>query len=139
MVISRGMANFINYAATECHEENKKQIKNTIQFPVVGIGASAGGLEAIKLFLKALPEKTGMAYVFVQHLSPTHVSILPELLEKISPIPVKEITHQMPIEPDQLYIMPKGVSCKVADHLFLLEALDKKVKRPNTIDVSFLR
>jgi two-component system CheB/CheR fusion protein len=53
---------------------------STDNFPVVGIGASASGLEAIKLFLKRVPEKSGMAYVYVQHLSPQHESALTKIL-----------------------------------------------------------
>ena len=118
-------------------KEIKDPVKSFKQFPVVGIGASAGGLEAMKLFLSALPARSGMAYVFAQHLSATHVSIMPELLEKISPVPVKEISNNMLIEPDNLYIVPKGVTVKVADNKFLLELIDKKAKKPNTIDVFF--
>lgn len=70
------------------------------QFPVVGIGASAGGLKAISRFLKAIPPKSGIAYVFVQHLSPDHESSLPELLQKISKIPVHQITDDIHLEPD---------------------------------------
>ena len=53
-----------------------------LSFPIVGIGASAGGLEAFRDVLHALPDDTGMAYVFVQHLDPTHESLLPELLAR---------------------------------------------------------
>ena len=115
----------------------EEQKETTALFPVVGIGASAGGLEAIKLFLQALPKKTGMAYVFIQHLSATHVSILPEILEKISPIPVMEITDRLKIEPDHFYIMPKGVAVKAVENMLLLEQLDKKVKKANTVDTFF--
>ncbi len=59
--------------------DNSKD-SSTVNFPVVGIGASAGGLEAIKLFLQGVPEKSGMAYVYVQHLSPKHESALTEIL-----------------------------------------------------------
>lgn len=76
-------------------------------FPVVGIGASAGGLEALKQFLLALPEQTGMAFVFIQHLHPTHVSILPEILERVCPFPVQHVTDLVKIERDHLYIVPE--------------------------------
>jgi two-component system CheB/CheR fusion protein len=85
------------------------------QFPVVGIGASAGGLEAIKLFLQALPKKTGMVFVFVQHLSPTHVSILPDILDKISPIPVIAITDGISLKQDHFYICPENTLVKMVD------------------------
>ncbi|WP_374949734.1 CheR family methyltransferase [Mucilaginibacter sp.] len=107
------------------------------QFPVIGIGASAGGLEAIKLFIQALPEKSGMAYIFIQHLSPTHTSILPELLEKLSPIPVILITDGLVIEPDHLYITPKNVIVKTLDGKLRLQSLEQQHKKIQTIDALF--
>lgn len=58
--------------------------RETGQFPIVGIGASAGGLEALEQFLANVPENSGMAYVVIQHLDPTHKGMLPELLQRIS-------------------------------------------------------
>ena len=66
------------------HPAGKLLVKSNNQFPVVGIGASAGGLDAFKKLLKAIPEDSGMAYVLVQHLDPTHESMLPDLLQKAS-------------------------------------------------------
>jgi two-component system, chemotaxis family, CheB/CheR fusion protein len=60
-------------------------------FPIVGIGASAGGLEAFSELLRNLPEKTGMAFVLVQHLDPKHNSGLPEILARTTKIPVTEV------------------------------------------------
>ena len=64
--------------------------KKTIQvlsenlFPVVGVGASAGGMDAFKLLVKAIPEKSGMAYILIQHLAPQYESILPNILQKLT-------------------------------------------------------
>ncbi|MBD1366941.1 hypothetical protein IDJ77_24230 [Mucilaginibacter sp. ZT4R22] len=107
------------------------------QFPVVGIGASAGGLEAIKLFLQALPKKTGMAFVFVQHLSPTHVSILPEILERISPIPVVPISDGIALQQDHFYIGPENTVVKASEGILKLEPAGLKNKKANAIDVLF--
>nr|MCU0558207.1 hypothetical protein [Desulfobacterales bacterium] len=60
-------------------------------FPIVGIGASAGGLEALELFLKHVPEESGMAFVIVQHLDPTHKGILVELLQRVTRMPVIQV------------------------------------------------
>lgn len=106
------------------------------QFPVVGIGASAGGLDAVKTFLKALPAKTGMAFVFIQHLSPDHESILPEILRKIAPFPVNVITDNIHLEPNNLYIIPENKIVTVIDHKLKLEPLTKQNKK-NTIDLFF--
>ena len=71
-------------------------------FPVVGIGASAGGLDAFKKLLTAIPENSGMAYVLVQHLHPGHESMLSEILQKVTKIPVLEITDDIKVKPDHI-------------------------------------
>ncbi len=75
-------------------------------FSIVGIGASAGGLEAYSELLKHIPPDTGMAFVVIQHLDPKHASLLPELLAKITEIPVKAVTDEMAVEPNRVYVMP---------------------------------
>ena len=89
-------------------KNNKEPILSTNLFPVVGIGASAGGLAAFKKLLKAIPEDSGMAYILVQHLDPAHDSILTELLQKVTKIPVQEITDNVHVEPDHIYIIPSN-------------------------------
>ncbi|HCN82527.1 MAG TPA: hypothetical protein DIT07_02760, partial [Sphingobacteriaceae bacterium] len=83
---------------------NKTPIKSSNQFPVVGIGASAGGLDAFKRLLKAIPENSGMAYVLVQHLDPNHESLLPEILQKVTIIPVLEIRDDIKVQPNHIYV-----------------------------------
>src|SRR5262245_35893888 len=75
-------------------------------FPVVGIGASAGGLEAVMQMLKGLPADTGMAFVLVQHLDPTHASALTSLLSKLTSMAVSEAKNGAPLRPNQIYIIP---------------------------------
>lgn len=75
-------------------------------FPIVAIGASAGGLEAITLLLQALPADTGMAFIYIQHLSPDHKSILTALLAKATSMKVQEVKNKMPIVPNSLYVIP---------------------------------
>ncbi len=75
-------------------------------FPIVGIGASAGGLEALEAFFKALPNDTGLAFVLVVHLDPTHISILPELLQKRTKMPVSHVRDGMQVEPNHVYVIP---------------------------------
>jgi len=110
---------------------------SSVQFPVVGIGASAGGLDAVKDFLQALPPKSGMAYVFIQHLSPNHISILPEILQKFAPFPVHQITDNIHLEPDNLYIIPSNKVVTTTDGVLKLDPLDKNHKKSNTIDLFF--
>lgn len=91
-----------------------------VGFHVVGIGASAGGLEALQDLLAALPEDTGMAFVVVQHLAPTHDSNLPEILGRATRMPVRRIVHGMPVERDNVYVIPPGTDLELTDgHLAL--------------------
>ncbi len=76
------------------------------RFPIVGIGASAGGLEALEIFLKHVPPHSGMAFVIVQHLDPTHKGMMVELLQRVTEIPVTEVTDRLKIEPDHVYVIP---------------------------------
>jgi two-component system, chemotaxis family, CheB/CheR fusion protein len=86
----------------------------TAQFLVVGIGASAGGLDACRQFLAALPANNGMAFILVQHLDPSHESMMVELLSTHTPMTVRQATEGMPVEPDHLYIIPPGVYLSVS-------------------------
>src|SRR5579864_8222430 len=79
-------------------------------FPVIGVGASAGGLEAFTELLHALPKNTGMAFVFVQHLDPKHVSMLAEILGRESKMPVLEARDGVRVEPDHVYVIPRNTS-----------------------------
>src|SRR5882672_3011248 len=72
-------------------------------FPIVGIGASAGGLEALEAFLKHVPATTGMAFVVVQHLDPKHKGMMPELLQRATAMPVLQATDGLKVQPDHVY------------------------------------
>ena len=75
-------------------------------FPIVGMGASAGGLEAFESFFKAMPGDSGMAFVLISHLDPTHISILPELIQKKTRMKVHLITDGMQVQPNMIYVIP---------------------------------
>ena len=89
--------------------------EETHALTVVGIGASAGGLEACKDFLAALPLDTGMAFILVQHLDPTHESMLVELLARHTSLAVRQATDGMQIASDHLYVIPPGNWLSVVD------------------------
>lgn len=78
----------------------------SLDFPVVGIGCSAGGLEALDAFLAHLPPDTGMAFVIIQHLDPNYVSTLPELLQRSTRMPVVEAADRSPVKPNSIYVIP---------------------------------
>ena len=75
-------------------------------FPIVGLGASAGGLEAFEQFLKNVPSPSGMAFVIVLHLDPTHKGIIPELLQRMTKMKVFQVKDRMPVRPDCVYVIP---------------------------------
>ena len=77
-----------------------------LPFPVVCIGASAGGLEAFTQLLEALPTDTGMAFVLVSHLSPSHASHLAEILSRSTRMPVQEVKDEPKVEPNRVYVIP---------------------------------
>ncbi|MBC9033816.1 PAS domain S-box protein [Sphingomonas sp. JC676] len=80
---------------------------------IVGIGASAGGLEAFTTFFSHLPQDSGMAFVLVQHLSPDHESSLAEILARSAPIPVVEAVHGMRVEPDRVHVIPPDATLTI--------------------------
>src|SRR5229473_7831345 len=74
-------------------------------FLVVGVGASAGGIQALKEFFKRVNDDTGMAYVVILHMSPEHESKLAEILQVVSRIPVTQVNERVKIEPNHVYVI----------------------------------
>ena len=72
----------------------------------MGIGASAGGLEAFQRFFRAMPDDSGFAFVIVQHLDPRHPTLLPELLGNLTAMPVEQVRDETPVRPNQVYVIP---------------------------------
>ena len=107
-------------------------------FPIVGIGASAGGLDAFRAFLNALPPDTGMAFVLVQHLDPIHVSLMAGLLSGHTAMPVMQAAEGVSIEPNRVYLIPPGVSLAVAGGKLHLTELTERHGARTAFDV-FLR
>jgi two-component system CheB/CheR fusion protein len=81
--------------------------------PVVGVGASAGGLEAFTQLLESLPASTGMAFVLIQHLDPTHESQLTEILSRKSKLPVREVHGHTPLAADNVYVIPASENLRI--------------------------
>jgi two-component system CheB/CheR fusion protein len=85
----------------------------TPRFPIAGVGASAGGLEALTELLKHLPRDTGMGFVVVQHLAPKHHSMLTELLARATRLPVTEVTDGMVVEANHVYVIPPNTDMAI--------------------------
>lgn len=102
--------------------ERDEGANETEKFPVVGIGASAGGLEAFELFFRNLPQGIAASFVLIQHLGTEHPSILRDLVERFTRLPVHEVTEGMKIEPEHVYVIPAKVYMALDDgHLKLTE------------------
>jgi len=91
-------------------------------FPIVAIGASAGGLEALEQFLSHVPATSGMAFVVIQHLDPTHRGMLPELLQRATAMAVSQAKNGVKIKPDCVYVIPPNRDLSILhDTLYLLD------------------
>ena len=107
-------------------------------FPIVGVGASAGGLEAFKQLLAAVPNKSGNAFVLVQHLPPKHESMLSELLSKTAKLSVLDVTDGMAVVPDHIYVIPPNADLSIEQRILHLHPLAEGQSRHMPID-SFFR
>ncbi|HEX6004875.1 MAG TPA: chemotaxis protein CheB [Burkholderiales bacterium] len=88
--------------------------RDVAAFPIIGVGASAGGLEAFTELLQHLPVDTGMAFVLVQHLDPQHESSLPQLLGRATSMPVHSVTDKLRVAPNHVYVIPPNVGLVIA-------------------------
>ena len=104
---------------------------------VVGIGASAGGYEALTQFFPALPADTGMAFVVVQHLDPKHESLLPELLAKLTKMPVSQVKDRTEVQANQVFVIPPNTLMTIAGNLLHLTPRSKERKPQMSIDHFF--
>ena len=95
--------------------------KPEASFPIVGIGASAGGLEALELFIKNIPKDSGMSFVIVQHLDPTRKDIMVELLQRVTSMQVMQVAEHTVVQPNCIYMIPPNKDMSIFHgtlHLF---------------------
>lgn len=104
-------------------------------FPIIGIGTSAGGLEALEAFLKNVVPGSGMAFVIVQHLDPTHKGILTELLQRTTPMRVVQVTDRLKVEADTVYIIPPNKDMSILHGV--LHLLDPATPRGLRLPIDF--
>lgn len=111
-------------------EPKEKLISTAISFPIVAIGASAGGLEALEQFFGNVPKSNGLAYVVIQHLDPNHVGIMPELLQRITQMKVIEVTDHLHVQPNHVYVIPPNKSMSILNGcLYLFEPVESRGMR----------
>jgi two-component system CheB/CheR fusion protein len=119
--------------AADCAVEARVQRADA--FPIVGIGASAGGLEALEQFFKNVPPRSGMAYVVVQHLDPTHRGAMVELLQRVSAIPVEEVRDRQRVVPDHVYVIPPNADMSILHGV--LHLLPRALSRGLNLPIDF--
>ncbi|HLP25931.1 MAG TPA: chemotaxis protein CheB, partial [Acidobacteriota bacterium] len=107
------------------------------RFPVVGIGASAGGLEACRMLLGALPLESGCAFVIVQHLDPLHDSALTDILSRATALTVVEATDGVRVRPNHVYVIPPNGQLAILDGVLKLRSRDAGSNGPGAIDRFF--
>ena len=116
---------------------DKTKILSKNLFPVVGIGASAGGLEAFRKLVKAIPEDSGIAFILVQHLHPDHSSALPEILQRETLLPVSEISDNVKVEPNNIYVIPSNKMLVATDGILQLSPRPSNDHKNMPIDIFF--
>lgn len=104
---------------------------------VVGIGASAGGLEALRPFVANLPAQSNMTYVVVQHMAPQYRSMLVQLLSRETSLPIKEIEHGSPVEPNTVHICPPNKDVRLSDGRLMLKEPSAPHGPKPSVDVFF--
>src|SRR5262249_35920810 len=82
-------------------------------FPIIGLGGSAGSIDALKAFFSAVDPKSGLAFVVVQHLDPTHKSMMSELLSRASKVPVTLIKQDAEVAPNNAYVIPPNATLTI--------------------------
>jgi two-component system CheB/CheR fusion protein len=104
---------------------------------VVGLGASAGGIEALRLFFAHVSANSGAAYVVILHLSPDHDSKLAEVLQTTASIPVMQVTHPVRVEANHVYVVPPNRRLEIVDGTLTLSEMTQREHRRSPVDVFF--
>jgi len=123
--------------APQSDRESQDDATHVGQPYVVGIGASAGGLEALEHFFDNVPRKTGMAFVIVQHLSPDFKSLMDEILGRRTPLPISLVEDAMVVEADHIYLIPPKKEMIISGGRLLLSERDREQELTLPIDVFF--
>jgi two-component system, chemotaxis family, CheB/CheR fusion protein len=115
----------------------KTSKKKSKLFPIVAIGASAGGVEAITELVRNLPNDTGMAFVYIQHLDPSHKSLLTDILARVTKMKVQNAKQSMPVVPNNIYVIPPNKYLYILDGVLKLNGRQPKPAMNMPVDKFF--
>lgn len=118
------------------HSEQKRQ-KDADAFPVIGLGASAGGLKALQQFFEQMPANSGMAFVVILHLSPQHESHADTILQNSTKMPVRQVNESVKVEPNRVYVIPPTKHLSMMDGFIALSEPERPLGRHVAIDLFF--
>ncbi|MDO7903784.1 CheR family methyltransferase [Pseudomonas sp. K1(2024)] len=116
---------------------NRKLMPSHLDFPVVGIGASAGGIEAICTFFEQMPADCGMAFVVVLHLSPDHQSVADHIIQGVTRMPVRQVTAPVPIECNHVYVISPASRLSTNDGYLRVSPANRRRGDHVAIDLFF--
>jgi signal transduction histidine kinase len=119
------------------HPSRHRPTHSSTRFPIVGIGASAGGLEAFTLLLHGLPPDTGMGFVLAQHLDPVRESSLTGLLARATSLPVREVTNDLRVQPNHVYVIPPNTNLSIANGILKLQRRTETAGAHRSVDFFF--
>ncbi|WP_217475337.1 CheR family methyltransferase [Stutzerimonas stutzeri] len=117
--------------------KNLPLTRSTLQFPVVGIGASAGGIQALRTLFEHMPSDCGMAFVVIMHLSPTHESKVDRIIQAVTRMPVQQVTESVPIERNHVYVIPPAMDLSMNDGFLRLQPPERERGAHVAIDLFF--
>ncbi|MDQ3634600.1 MAG: hypothetical protein M3405_08850 [Acidobacteriota bacterium] len=120
---------------SERKDSSQKSPKN--EFLVVGVGASAGGIQALKEFFVNVPADSGAAYVVILHLSPDHDSQLAEIIKTATEITVTKITKKVKVEPNHIYVISPNESISMSDGHIIVSPIETVEERRAPVDIFF--
>jgi two-component system CheB/CheR fusion protein len=116
-------------------QEKSPALPAAVSIPIIGIGASAGGFEALEQFMAHVPQNCGMAFVIVQHLDPTRKGLMPELLQRSTHMKVMQVKDRMRVRPDCVYVIPPNKNMSILHGV--LHLFEPSAKRGQRLPIDF--